>query len=398
MAFLESGEKSECFGCEACAQICARHAIAMVEDEEGFRYPHIDPQKCISCGLCRAVCPWKNQPARRPVGKKAFGGYHTNSSIRKASTSGGAFSAIVQAWSNNDGVIFGAVADGLDVSHQSASGKDFQKFRKSKYVQSRMCSSYENAKRLLRDGQKVLFSGTPCQIAGLRAYLQGIDQSRLLTVEVVCEGVPSPLFIRKYDQHMRERFGSAIKELDYRDKDGQRWDFEVMSTLLRDGYRLKKDRWFNPFWSIWLAHLMSRPSCYKCPYATRERVADITLGDLWGVHLYCPELYGHNGGASLIIYSTEKGKRVIAESSRFLYGHELDMDTAVKYQRPMRESIAMNPNREKFMDDLQKLPYEKLCQKWATRPTLKLLWSKYVWGNRQKIFFWNLMKTIGLNR
>lgn len=341
------------------------------------------------------MCPWENPPARRLTDRKAFGGYHTDPSIRRASTSGGAFSAIVQAWCDENTVVFGAAADGLDVSHQRASGENVRKFRKSKYLQSRIGSTYDDTKLLLLKGEKVLFSGTPCQIAGLRAYLRGIDQSFLLTVEVVCEGVPSPLYIRKYDQYMQEHFGSAIKGLDYRDKDGRKWDFEVMSTLLENGRKFKRDRWFNPFWSIWLAHLMSRPSCYQCPYTTQERVADITLGDLWGVHLYCPELYGRNGGASLIVYSTEKGKSVMAKASCFLYGHELDMDTAVKYQSPMRLPITMNPNRERFMNDLRNLSYEQLCRKWAKRPTLKLLWSKYVWGNRQKVFFWNLKKKMG---
>lgn len=214
---------------------------------------------------------------------------------------------------------------------------------------------------------------------------------RLLTVEVVCEGVPSPLFIQKYNQYMQKCFGSTIETLDYRNKDRRKWDFQVMITKLRNGRRIKRDRWFNPFWSIWLAHLMSRPSCYQCPYAAQERVADITLGDLWGVHLYCPELYGRNGGASLIVCSTTKGKDTVDAASRFLYGHTLDIDTAIRYQSPMRKTIDKNPCREEFMDDIHRLSYQELCRKWAKRPTLKLLWSKYVWGNRQKVFVWNLL-------
>ena len=110
----------------------------------------------------------------------------------------------------------------------------------------------------------------------------------------------------------------------------KKWDFEVMYTSLQSGKMLKKDRWFNPFWSIWLQYLMSRPSCYECPFTTTERVADITLGDLWGVHIYCPELYGENGGASLIVVNTEKGAAALDKSKQYLYGHELDFDTALK--------------------------------------------------------------------
>ena len=115
-----------------------------------------------------------------------------------------------------------------------------------------------------------------------------------------------------------------------------KWDFEVMYTLLVNGKVLKRDRWFNPFWSVWLNHLMSRPSCYACPFANTARVADISLGDLWGVHLYCPELYGKNLGASLVVCNTEKGKREFAKAQPLMYGHALDFNEALKYQSPMR--------------------------------------------------------------
>ena len=116
---------------------------------------------------------------------------------------------------------------------------------------------------------------------------------------------------------------------------------------------LTRDRWFNPFWSVWLQHLMSRPSCYRCSFASRGRAADITLGDLWGVHIYCPELYGNNGGSSLVACNTAKGREVFRKAERFMYGHELNFEEALKYQSPMRRTINMNPNREAFMRDLR---------------------------------------------
>lgn len=154
---------------------------------------------------------------------------------------------------------------------------------------------------------------------------------------------------------------------------------------------LKKDRWFNPFWSIWLKHLMSRPSCYECPFANSERVADISLGDLWGVHIYCPELYGRNGGASLVVCNTEKGKEVFEKAKSLMFGHELRFEDALKYQGPMRKHIADNPYREEFMSDLRSdMSYKELTRKWADKPSLKLLFQKYIWGNRQKVFVWNI--------
>lgn len=393
--YLHTGIKSECFGCEACAQVCGKNAIRMQEDGEGFRYPVVDAALCVQCGLCSRVCPYENMPGASEDEKVAFGGYHRDMEIKGESTSGGAFSAIAEGWCDCNYVIFGAAAEGLRVYHAYVEDKtELQKLRKSKYSQSEMGTAYRQVKVFLKEGKKVLFSGTPCQIAGLRAYLGKTKTENLLTVEVICEGVPTPHFVRGYEAYMKKTHGAGIQTLDYRYKDMRKvsgkWDFEVMYTALKNGKTFKKDRWFNPFWSIWLNHLMSRPSCYQCPFANTKRMADISLGDLWGVHLYCPELYGRNAGASLVVCNTEKGRQALELAKPHLYGHELDFATALRYQSPMRKHIDENPNRDAFMKDVQEMEYSALCKKWARRPTVKLLWQKYVWGNRQKIFLWNL--------
>ncbi len=397
--YLKSKEKSQCSACEACVQICPTKAIVMREDEEKFRYPVVDHEKCIQCGMCEKVCPYENNALAYEDEKKAYGGCIQDLSIREESTSGGAFTAIVNSWCDDNYVIFGARTEGLEVFHDYIT--DIQNlgiFRKSKYLQSKIGNSYVYAKEFLKEGKKVLFSGTPCQIAGLRKFLGSVDQSKLLTVEVICEGVPTPHFIERYDEWLNKKYGNNIAELDYRYKDMTirktksygKWDFQVMKTTLKDGRVIKKDRWVNPFWSIWLNHLMSRPSCYSCLYANTERVADISLGDLWGVHLYCPELYKKNSGASLVVCNSKKGIEVLEKAKEKMEGHELEFSTALKYQSPMRKSINENPDRDAFMKDVQVLEYFELCKKWSNPPSLKLLWSKYIWGNRQKVWLWNL--------
>lgn len=386
--FLNSGKKELCFGCEACAQVCPKQAIVMQADTEGFRYPVVDDSICVKCGLCHQVCPQKNPPAQFNDDKYVLGGCHKNTKIREESTSGGAFSAIMDVWNGGDSVVFGAVADGLEVYHKAAhQASERTALRKSKYLQSKIGESFLQAKKLLEAGNHVLFSGTPCQIAGLMCFLQKTDTSKLLTVEVVCEGVPSPLFIKKYAEFICKKHGFCVTALDYRYKDGNRWDFEVMRTELSDGTILKRDRWFNPFWSTWLNHLMSRPSCYRCPFTTTARTADITLGDLWGVHLYCPELYANNTGASLIIANTPKGKEVLRLLTEQWEGHSLDFITALKYQGPLRKPIAYNEDRPKFMQALVEMNYEELCQAYTRKPTLKLLFSKYVIKKRPWIWW-----------
>ena len=246
--FLENNIKEECFGCEACKQICPRNAIEIVEDEEGFRYPKIN-DKCIKCGLCKKICPYSNMPKGHSENKIAFGGYHKDWKIRDGSTSGGAFSAIVDAYCDSNYVIFGATAKGINVYHTYIEDKkDLYMFRKTKYSQSKIGNSYKDVKKFLKEGKKVLFSGTPCQIAGLRAFLNDIDTKDLLTVEVICEGVPSSLYMKKYEEYLKEKYGSQIDILDYRYTSGKnllgnpigKWDFQVMYTLLQNRKNNKK--------------------------------------------------------------------------------------------------------------------------------------------------------------
>ena len=399
--YLVDREKEKCYGCEACVQICPKDALVMKEDDEGFRYPLLDKERCIECNLCRQVCPYENMPKRYSSNKYTFGGYIKDEQIKFESTSGGAFSAIVDTFCDENYVIFGAESKGLLVWHSYITDKkDLAKFRKSKYSQSKMGNSYQQAKDFLNSGKKVLFSGTPCQISGLKAFLRNTNQDNLLTVEVICEGVPSPLYIRKYEQSLKKKFDALIESIDYRYKGHSflghhKWDFEIMRTtvMMNDNKKkvIEKDRWFNPFWYIWLKHLMSRPSCYECLFATTERTADISLGDLWGVHIYCMELYGKNGGSSLAIANTEKGKSVLKKAEGSMYGHELRFEDALRYQGPMRKHIEMNPKREQFMQDLKsEMDIEDINRKWADKPSLKLLWQKYVWGNRQKAFVWSI--------
>lgn len=420
VGYLNDANKEACYGCEACVQICPKAALTMREDDEGFRYPELNPQSCISCNLCHKVCPKENMPTRYSKDKYVFGGYIKDEKVRFESTSGGAFSAIVDAFCDVNYVIFGAETKELEVWHSYITDKsELSKFRKSKYSQSKMGDSYQEVRKFLKDGKKVLFSGTPCQIAGLRAFLRNAPQDNLLTVEVICEGVPSPLYVRKYESFLKRKLGAVISNLDYRykgktllgkakwdfqvmkinsaRKSGGRWDFEMMRTtaMIKKTNReliIEKDRWFNPFWSIWLKHLMSRPSCYECPFATIERTADISLGDLWGVHIYCPELYGENGGASLAVANTEKGKMILKKAEAQMFGHELQFKEALKYQSPMRKHIDFNPKREQFMADLKSnMGFEDINKKWADKPSVKLLWQKYIWGNRQKVWLWNLL-------
>lgn len=398
VGYLETYKKDECFGCEACIGVCNHTAISMLEDEEGFRYPVIQKSLCVNCGLCNMVCPSHCLPEKNPATPLVFGGHIKDKEIRDKSTSGGIFSALAEAWcTDGNYVIFGAYADRLEIYHGYIEDiKNLGKFRKSKYNQSHIGTSYQDVKRFLLAGKRVLFSGTPCQIAGLKNTLgKHFENDNLLTVEVVCEGFPSPLFLRKYVDKLQKENNSQMISLDYRYKNGNKWDFECMDIHFDNGKRLVKDRWFSPFWVFWARRLMSRPSCEKCPFRTPQRLADITLGDLWGVQKYCPELYGGNKGATLTVCNTEKGKHWFNEAREHIYGHELDFNDALKYQRPMRVIVPASPDRDKFVNDLIRMDYDSLCKKWNGKEPFKVIWQKYVWGsNRQVVAIHKFKKQI----
>lgn len=399
--YLRTHIKEECFGCEACLQACHMNAIKMVEDDEGFRYPQIDSDTCVNCGACNTACPYENLPEKNMGEHYVFGGYIKDLDVRDKSTSGGIFSALVDAWCDENYVIFGAEARGLEIYHSYIDDKkEINKFRKSKYSQSHVGDSYLKARDFLKEGKTVLFSGTPCQIAALKNIIgKNIPTDKLLTIEVVCEGFPSPLLLRKYEHHMNKEKGIKFDAIDYRYKDGAKWDYEVMSIEYTtvDNHKkgiFKRDRWFNPFWIFWAARLMSRPSCVPCPFRTTDREADITLGDLWGAHLYCPELYGDNRGCSLAVCNSEKGIAVFKKAEPFLYGHELKYEDALKYQRPMRVVVPANPRRDEFMEDLKVMDYQGLCDKWKPRESFKVLWKKYIWGKNSHVVAWWKIKNL----
>lgn len=398
--YLETNNENDCCGCEACASVCPTSAIRMVEDEEGFRYPVVDGEACIKCGRCTRACSLPENRFRPANGQRGFGGSIKDSEILADSTSGGAFTAIASAFLGEGGTVFGVEASEVyKARHAFAKcGAELGRFRGSKYVQSEVGNAYSDATGLLRAGERVLFSGTPCQIAALYGALGKLaDSPNLLTIEVICEGVPSPKLVEKLLAHVSTRHlgGEPVTAMRYRDKwsanyvRSGKWDYQTMGFESEHNGARKRwivDRWFNPFWSIWLQHLVSRPSCAACPFARRERVADISLGDLWGVHLYCPDLYNEDHGCSLVVCNTEKGIAAFEAAAPAMSYRELDMSDVVRYQGPMRKPTGVDPRRSKCMGDLcSPMEYREFARKWAKKPTLKLLISKYIWGTNKQV-------------
>ena len=242
--YIETKNKKDCCGCSSCKQICPKNCITMEYDQQGFYYPKIQEEKCVNCGRCISVCPLTdtNKSYLHNVNTaQVFGGYITDEAARVKSTSGGGFTAMVHAFCDENYAVFGAEMDSsFRVFHSCVFREsDIDKFRRSKYLQSNIGNCYQQAKELLDNGKKVLFSGTPCQIAGLYSYLGG-DRENLLTVDLVCHGVPSPKWFHKLKADLENKHKSRVTWVEFRNKDNNHWDNSQMVWHLENGKKIKR--------------------------------------------------------------------------------------------------------------------------------------------------------------
>lgn len=293
----------KCTGCGACVQRCPKQCISWTEREFGFRYPQINIDACVNCGLCEKVCPIDKE-LEAPVAQKAYAAVHRDSDVLAKSTSGGAFTAIADAIFAQGGIVYGAaMLEDMQVKHIRTSGKDeFAGLRSSKYLQSDTGTTYQMVEQDLKQGKTVLYSGTPCQIDGLKNFL-GKDYENLYTVDIVCHGVGSQAYFDKYMDYARERYGK-IKALRFRSKEYAGWSCGGGVVVVGTSNSEKKIPYRdfdNYYYSYFLSGDIYRKSCYSCKYANTNRVGDFTLGDYWGVEALNLPLQTENGCSLLLV-------------------------------------------------------------------------------------------------
>ncbi len=295
-------DKSQCCGCEACRNICPRQCILMKDDKEGFLYPEVNLTDCIDCGLCEKVCPVLH-PAkeRRPVA--VYAAKHCDDNIRLVSSSGGVFTFIAEKVIDEGGVVFGArFNDQWKVIHDYVETKDrLSCLRGSKYVQSRIGDTYKQALHFLQSGRKVLFTGTSCQIAGLKLFLRK-EYDNLLTADVICHGVPSPKVWKKFLDEITSTNRLQVTDISFRNK--QKGWRNYFLSVKSDEKELSDIPVYSGIYShLFLADLMLRPSCYSCPAKSGESCSDITLGDFWGIENILPEFDDDKGCSVALLYN-----------------------------------------------------------------------------------------------
>lgn len=359
--------KENCCGCWACANICPKDAITMVEDEKGFKYPKIDKEKCINCGLCEKVCPIiNNKSVKREV--KAYACFNKNLETRMNSSSGGIFSLIANYILDLNGIVFGAQFDKeFNVVHSYIDNKkDLYKFQCSKYVQSEIGDTYRKAKELLDNDKYVLFTGTPCQIEGLYKFLRK-DYDKLYTQDFICHGVPSPRVWRKYLKETNNKYSAQPKKISFRSKDNSWQDFELKIQYKNNVYRNTqgKDTYLRAF----LNDICLRDSCYKCNFKKKNRVSDITLADFWGIDNIDKSM-NDDKGTSLVVVNSDKGKELFEKLKDNMEYKEVNLDDAIKYNMNMITSVKMNKNREKFFNELDETDLDSLVKKYIKKRSI----------------------------
>lgn len=360
---IEIKEKDRCTGCHACANICPKQCIAMEKDSEGFLYPVVNTKQCINCGVCEKICPilsGKTAADGRDI--KAYAAINNNEEIRLKSSSGGMFTLVAEKVLGNSGVVFGATFDkDFNVVHAYTETKEeLEQFRGSKYVQSKIGETYKQAKSFLESGRMVLFTGTPCQIGGLYAYL-GKDYENLITQDFICHGVPSPMVWQKYLEYRESISRASVRKISFRYK---KYGWKKYSVALEFSNATEYLTRFteDPYMQVFLRDLCLRPSCYDCAFKTKYRQADITLADFWGIDKVLPEMDDDKGTSLLIIHS-EKGTRLFHDIENSLTSQLVNLDDVLKYNSSMLKSVSLPRNREIFIKKMQNKPFDKTYNK-----------------------------------
>lgn len=295
--------KEKCCGCHACYNICPSNAIEMITDSEGFLYPKISIEKCINCGKCIQSCPGIKSPNKNPL-DKAYACYAKREEEHLSSSSGGFFAVLAKEILQEKGVICGAAFDdSVKVKHiVTDNALDLEKIKKTKYVQSTIGQAYSQIEELLKTRRKVLFSGTPCQVAGLKLYL-GQDYDNLVCIDLICHGVPSPEVFARY---LLEKSGEhKVTAMSFRNKHpGKR--SRTLDYWLDNGEKISESYEESPYIKGFIQNLYVRPSCFQCKYKGIERCSDITIGDFWSIDEFHPG-FSNDKGTSAIILHSEKG-------------------------------------------------------------------------------------------
>lgn len=354
-------DAKKCTGCSACVAACPKNAIQMKADTEGFLQPVIQKALCVSCGRCDRVCPVEKRVEAEE--KRVAACRSSDSDLVSRSSSGGVFSQLAEGVLNERGVVFGcSLSESQYAEHICIDSKEeLDRLRRSKYVQSDKRNTFVEVKEQLKIGRRVLFVGTPCEVAGLRSYL-GKEYDNLLLVDFICHGVPSPQVWRKYIEARQRRQGAAVSKVSFRNK-SRGWRHFSMELSFENGTSstvvLTEDDYLRGF----LQDLYLRKSCYSCVFKDKNYRSDLTIGDFFAVNRVIPEI-DHDEGTSLVVAHTQRGMVALREVEDSMLLRELD-SSALDYNDAYRHSVKLNFWREQAICELQSQPFHKVIERYC---------------------------------
>lgn len=366
MIEITKKNREKCCGCTACANICPKSAITMKEDEEGFLYPIVDKEKCIQCGLCDQVCPVIHQK-QKEFHPKSYAIRVKDKCELETSTSGGFFTPIAKQVLKENGLVIG-VAYGADlrVEHIVISNKELDKLallRGSKYVQSYLGDMFRKVKKFLEDGKTVLFSGTPCQINGLMNFLKK-DYENLITIDLICHGVPSPKLWKQYVAYQEKKNKSKIKQVAFRNKT-YGYHSGTMKIVFENGKKYYGSARVDYMLKSFFTEISSRPACYDCAFKTKYHVSDFTIYDCWNASKLVKNLDDDDKGYTNVMVNTKKGQELLKQVEEQIEIYETNLEQAIQLDGPMVEKSAIpNENRDEFYKELNQSGIENTIKQY----------------------------------
>lgn len=349
---LEICSRGKCIGCGICMTKCPHHAITMEENQDGFIYPKINLKKCIRCDICRISCPINKKSKKKEFKQKCYAAINLDKDEQEKSTSGGIFSILARAVLNNKGIVYGSYMKDFQAKHMRITKeKDLFKIRGSKYIQSDISNILVQLKEDVMSKKEVLFCGTPCQVGAIKAFL-GKEYDNLLLVSVICHGVMNDNLFHKYLKELEVENSNQVTDFKFRTKDNNWTQSSIKYTI--DNKEIVKCFIDDPFMMLYLKNYILRESCYNCNFKGKKNVADIMLGDFWGIEVTDPEMLDQKGVSALIINS-KKGERFIKEKEVLekTKSKEKDIKELIKYNPALVESVKMPLDRQRVLNDLR---------------------------------------------
>lgn len=376
---IEILAENMCCGCAACCNICPKNAIDMVPDREGFFVPVVDYKKCVNCGLCKKACPAMNVPRENVKEPMAYA-VKSEDVIMKDSTSAGVFAQLANYIISVGGYVCGAAYnEAFEVHHILTNTKDgVNRIKKSKYVQSQINLIYRDIKRLLNENEIVLFSGTPCQVAGLHTYL-GKKYANLYTMDIICHGTPAPMSWKKY---LKENYNvEELLDIDFRHKGNHGFKKHHICFQFKNGKKKVIPSGKNSYYRHFTRDLGLRKSCSACEFAVFPRQGDITAGDFWGANKLYPELIDNDSGLSVVMPNNDHGKELFEKiKENFTLLKEISYKEAMTGNRKTVQR-KNHRNREEFFNEMLTNKFTDSADHWCTKAYDIAIWGATMGSN-----------------